>query len=917
MGSLIKPVKGVTYTPNRIGYIGAVSRQESTSDLRYSYTYTGDNKEGIKVDNPTAVSILNPWNYVGLFQFSEVALQDVGCYRFDGTKNLKTQDWGGTGNYWTGKFGATSLNVFKSSGTIQMKAIQYWIDRLCGYMRNINANEFYGKTITEAKNLASFEVTESGVIAARHLKGDDAVIDFLKSNGKINDVDGNGTSVGKYMSLFAHYNLQTCCKRKIYVKVVDAKKVGIPNKEVEISSEYKGKFNLGKIVATHKTDKEGNLPVIIRHPGTKIQLKLDGTLVETIIQKADQIQGYEILYLGKNNYSSVLSEHKKSEATQKPNDSNSSTNNDKTSSSEQKDDGITIAIIDEVIFNIKLVEGDTGKSLPNTTYHLEYKNNIKPHKTNNSGIDSGIKADVSQSIGVYLDDDGGKKQSIYSMAFPVTGDLNGQTKVLKVPVVSFNIKFVDNNHQPIPHYEFKTLYRGRQSAIKRANRQGISTIKALAGQKLTLIDGQGRAQTTAIVTYGSKQWTMIIGTNITEEDISDASDILNQDTSTTPETSEQEDTPKPQTEQDPVIKVEKPKVTEVEKDTETGPTLEVSSDEAKITIKFVDESTNKPLSGLSYITQSTKYGKNSSITGSDGTRGRPHESLVGVEITVIVSEDGKEVKKGSFIVNNDRDKVYIYKAKKPEFEKGIITYNIYEDHQIIKYIPKNISSSNKQKYKYIYYEKNGKKHNICTVNWNTTKEKSKGEKRSSKPTHASILYDKKVNQGQTSRRVKYENGDIAEYGINNGEYFWRLFKALSGDITLVRMPDSLKYNNSNVKISYTFSNTQRRYTSPGHLACFIGALATTGLAIQSTGSCFEEGTGFPSTSHNNGRSVDTIYLTNQNNEQKYITAMKNFGCHTQYRGRSKPKYEWTTPAAYHDSHLHSMFDEKRVKIIRE
>ena len=130
------------------------------------------------------------------------------------------------------------------------------------------------------------------------------------------------------------------------------------------------------------------------------------------------------------------------------------------------------------------------------------------------------------------------------MAFPVTGDLNGQTKVLKVPVVSFSIKFVDNNNQPIPHYECKTLYRGRKSAIKRANRQGISAIKALAGQKLTIIDGQDRAQTTASVTYGSKQWTMIIGTDITEEDISDT---LSQEASTTPETSKQEDTPKPQT----------------------------------------------------------------------------------------------------------------------------------------------------------------------------------------------------------------------------------------------------------------------------------------------------------------------------------------------------------------------------------
>lgn len=253
------------------------------------------------------------------------------------------------------------------------------------------------------------------------------------------------------------------------------------------------------------------------------------------------------------------------------------------------------------------------------------------------------------------------------MAFPVTGDLNGQTKVLKVPVVAFSIKFVDNNNQPIPHYEFKTLYRGRQSAIKRANSQGISTIKALAGQKLTIIDGQDRAQTTAIATYGSKQWTMIIGTDITREDISDASDILNQETSTTPQTSEQDDKPKPQTEQDPVIKVEKLKVTEVEKKTETGPMLEVASDEAKITIKFVDEATNKPLSGLSYITQSTKYGKNTSVTGNDGTRGRTHDSLVGVDITVLVYEDGKEVEKDVITASADRNGIpYVYKAKKPK-----------------------------------------------------------------------------------------------------------------------------------------------------------------------------------------------------------------------------------------------------------
>lgn len=120
------------------------------------------------------------------------------------------------------------------------------------------------------------------------------------------------------------------------------------------------------------------------------------------------------------------------------------------------------------------------------------------HKTDSSGIEAGITAEVSQSISVYLDDDGGKKQSIYSMAFPVTGDLNGQTRVLKVHVITLQLKFVDKSKKPIPNYQFKTVYRGRNSETKKANVRGIATIKALAGQHLTLIDGEERATTTAI-----------------------------------------------------------------------------------------------------------------------------------------------------------------------------------------------------------------------------------------------------------------------------------------------------------------------------------------------------------------------------------------------------------------------------------
>lgn len=919
MSNLIKPVKGVTYTPDRVGYIRAVSRQESTSDLRYSYTYEGKNKEGIKVNNIEAVKILNPWHYIGLFQFSEIALEDVGCYKSDGTRNDKLQDWGRGKNYWTGKFGATSFSVFRNSGEIQMKAIQYWINRLCNYMRNKNINEFYGKTITEAEGIAPFEVTESGVIAARHLKGDDAVIAFLKSNGKINEVDGNKTSVGKYMSLFAHYDIETCCNRKIYVKIIDLNKLGIPKIKVEIISEFKGKFNVGQIKVTHETDNEGNLPVIVRHPGTKIQLKIDGAVVETIIQKKDEKQKYEILYLGKNKFSSVLQEHKTAKPTQEEVNSNEAKSNDITNPSSTDESLTNDNSIEEVTFNIQLVEADTGKPLPDTTYYLEYKNNIKPHKTDGSGMDSGIKADICESINVWLDDDDEKKQSIYSMAFPVTNDLNGQTKVLKVPVASFNITFVNKDNKPLPNYKFMTLYRGKQSSVKTANAQGIANVKALVGQKLTIINDKEAAKVTKIVTDGAKNWLVMVDKNITAEDVKNAKNSLAKEPLVNDEDSKEDSKNKDRKEAK--VQVVKPSIKETEKITEKGPTLEVKSDQARVTIKFIDESTNKPLSGLTYFTQSNKYGKNSSVTGSDGTRGRPHESLVGVVITVLVYEEGKEVKKGTIVASNDIDKPYVFKAKKPSYnyDHDIITYNIHEDFRIVKYIPKNIKTENKNKYRYTYHKSNGEKHVIFTVNWNQTKKKSSGIRRGSKPNHSQVISDANVSEGNTKRRVKYKNGDIAEYG-SHPQYgnIWRLYKAGNEDVILVRIPDSLNYVNGSIKISYSFTNTHRRYTSPGHLACFLGALANTGLKITTSGSCFKEGSSFPSAEHNNGRSIDTLYLNSSNDEQRFINAMHNYGCIKQLRGSTTHKYTHTLPGGnLHNSHLHSEFDENKVIIIYE
>ena len=327
------------------------------------------------------------------------------------------------------------------------------------------------------------------------------------------------------------------------------------------------------------------------------------------------------------------------------------TNNSESSTADSKNSN-------NVTFNIKLVEADTGKPLPNTTYHLEYKNNIKPHKTDGSGIESGITADVSQSISVYLDDDSGKKQSIYSMAFPVIGDLNGQTKILKVPVVTLQLIFVDKNKKPVPNYEFKTVYRGRISEIKKANARGIATVKALAGQKLKIIHVAVNKFTSNIVTDGSTKWTY--NTDKLIGDPSNSPSSTSNVATSTPSSSQKPDNTKPSA-------TDKGNIIRNDKITPKGPTHEIKTDKAKITIKFLDEDTNKPLSGLTYWTQSTKYGKNASTTGSDGTRGRTHDSDVGVSIGVLVNENGKEVKKGTIVANSDKNgTAYVYKAKKPK-----------------------------------------------------------------------------------------------------------------------------------------------------------------------------------------------------------------------------------------------------------
>ncbi len=257
-------------------------------------------------------------------------------------------------------------------------------------------------------------------------------------------------------------------------------------------------------------------------------------------------------------------------------------------------------------------------------------------------------------------------------------------------------------------------------------------------------------------------------------------------------------------------------------------------------------------------------------------------------------------------------------------DKEIVTYHIYNDGKIEKKVPKTIKEGFEKKYKYVYHDIDTTEHAICIIDWFNTKGKEVGVVHKTIPTHSKILTDEKVSDGSTSRRVKYVNDDIAEYGKHPTKgLIWRLYASTGKDIELIKMPDSLDYSKGKIIIKYVFSQTKRRYTSPNVFAGFIGALAECSFAegITTTGSCFKEGSCFPSAEHVNGRSVDTIYFKNIKKDQSFVDSVVKFNFTEVLVGNNdycKKLNNAQDGGTLHNSHLHSgNFSDKSIKIIKE
>jgi len=143
----------------------------------------------------------NKYGYAGKYQMGEAALIDAGYY----TKSSKiyNNDWRGQ---FVGKDGVRSMQDFLNNPNAQENAQMIFKKKQWGYLKALGAHKYSGKIIN------GFKVTDSGLLAAAHLKGAGSVIKYLKSDGKIIEKDGFGTSVESYMKRFAGYDVSEITK---------------------------------------------------------------------------------------------------------------------------------------------------------------------------------------------------------------------------------------------------------------------------------------------------------------------------------------------------------------------------------------------------------------------------------------------------------------------------------------------------------------------------------------------------------------------------------------------------------------------------------------------------------------------------------------------------------------------------------
>ncbi len=450
-----KSINQKSYPLTRYGFICAVSRMESSSDLSLPLTAQV---------NIRSSQNKNSLGYIGFFQFGEAALIDLGYYKHwkDNSDKTEENDWTGS---WTGHNGVNSLSDFLKSPAKQVQIIGEWIDLLCKRLRNRSFNEYYGKIIN------GIEITESGAIAGAHLVGDGGLGSFLGISGfkgNYKEVDGNNVHISKYIEMFNHYDLESCCSRKIYIKLKNQIGQIAKNKKVTIESEYSGKFKQSKFIVNAESDEQGLLPVIIRHPGSKIIIKADGKQSAVITQASDKKQSIELSVSEDIKIQSVLQKPAEPEPKQEK-----VVVEQKTVDSKKGE--VKTNTSKDIKFDIAIIESDTNRKITNMRFFVRYKGKIKEHTSDSSGIKTGIIAEEGENLDILVN---GSKGYQKIKTISVTKGMENSCISVPLGLVSVKLKVHDSKGKILKSTKFFVSYRGREIE-KTTDNNGFIQLKML------------------------------------------------------------------------------------------------------------------------------------------------------------------------------------------------------------------------------------------------------------------------------------------------------------------------------------------------------------------------------------------------------------------------------------------------------
>ncbi|HAV3495272.1 TPA: M23 family metallopeptidase, partial [Acinetobacter baumannii] len=208
-----------------------------------------------------------------------------------------------------------------------------------------------------------------------------------------------------------------------------------------------------KFIVSAESDEQGLLPVIIRHPGSKIIIKVDGKQSAVITQASDKKQSIELSVSEDIKIQSVLQKPAEPEPKQ-----------EKVVVVEQKTvdlkkDEVKTNAPKDIKFDIAIIESDTNRKITNMRFFIRYKGKIKEHTSDSSGIKTGIIAEEGENLDILVN---GSKGYQKLKTISITKGMENSCISVPLGLVSVKLKIHDSKGKILKNNKFFVSYRGRE-----------------------------------------------------------------------------------------------------------------------------------------------------------------------------------------------------------------------------------------------------------------------------------------------------------------------------------------------------------------------------------------------------------------------------------------------------------------------